>query len=228
MELIRILWDIIDLGGPVMIPIGMLSAWMWILIVLKSDWIRRVHRRPMPIKEALHYLESYDARRENRLNKCNGLAKPDESLPPVTCPGSGALHYFMDHHFRGRSHLSGEPDQLFFEVAIRRQTQHLYRHIHTIMVLAAAAPLLGLLGTVTGMVETFRVIGLYGMGNAQAMASGIKAALITTQAGLLVAIPGLLIGQALSKKVKGIHREILIFHRAVTQWLEKESRSCTE
>ena len=93
------------------------------------------------------------------------------------------------------------------------------------MVLAAAAPLLGLLGTVTGMVETFRVIGLYGMGNAQAMASGIKAALITTQAGLLVAIPGLLIGQALSKKVKGIHREILIFHRAVTQWLEKESRS---
>ena len=151
-----------------------------------------------------------------------------EALPHVTCPGSGALHYFMANHFSGRNHLTGEPDQLFFEVAIRRQTQHLYRHIPTIMILAAAAPLLGLLGTVTGMVETFRVIGLYGMGNAQAMASGIKEALITTQAGLLVAIPGILIGQAMSKKVKGIHGEILIFHRAITQWLEKEWQQCSE
>ena len=112
--------------------------------------------------------------------------------------------------------------------AILRKTLRLERFLGALKVSAAVAPLLGLLGTVTGMVETFRVIGLYGMGNSQAMASGIKAALITTQAGLLVALPGILIGQAMSKKVKGIHREILIFHRAVTQWLEKEYRQCTE
>ena len=92
---------------------------------------------------------------------------------------------------------------------------------------AAAAPLLGLLGTVNGMVETFRVIGMYGMGNAQAMVSGIKEAMITTQAGLLVAIPGVLPGQAMRKEIRGIHQNVLVFQQAVSQWLEKEWRKCS-
>jgi biopolymer transport protein ExbB len=66
------------------------------------------------------------------------------------------------------------------------------------------------------------------MGNAQAMASGIKEALLTTQAGLLVAIPGLIAGQIMRKKVRGIHQDILVFHRAVRQWLEKEWRPCND
>jgi biopolymer transport protein ExbB len=66
------------------------------------------------------------------------------------------------------------------------------------------------------------------MGNAQAMASGIKEAMITTQAGLLVAIPGLLAGQIMRRRVRAIHQDVLIFQRAVTQWLEKEWRKCTE
>ncbi|MFP4416829.1 MAG: MotA/TolQ/ExbB proton channel family protein [Fibrobacterota bacterium] len=57
----------------------------------------------------------------------------------------------------------------------------------------AAAPLLGLLGTVTGMVQTFRVIMHYGIGNPHMMAEGISVALLTTQAGLMVAFPGMLL-----------------------------------
>ena len=56
----------------------------------------------------------------------------------------------------------------------------------------AVAPLLGLLGTVIGMVETFEVINLFGIGNPHLMAQGISKALLTTQAGLTVAFPALI------------------------------------
>lgn len=73
-----------------------------------------------------------------------------------------------------------------------------------IAVLAAIAPLLGLLGTVLGMIETFNVISVFGTGNARAMAGGISVALITTQAGLLVAIPGLIMSNRLGQKATGL------------------------
>ncbi len=73
-----------------------------------------------------------------------------------------------------------------------------------IAVLAAIAPLLGLLGTVLGMIETFDVISVFGTGNARAMAGGISVALITTQTGLLVAIPGLIMSNRLGHKVAGL------------------------
>ena len=211
MVLMRNFMDLMETGGPVMIPIGILSAWMWVLIVFKADWIRRVGKASLSVGEALSCLSIGKAPASNEY-----------------CPKAGALSYFMMNHYDGKKKPVGEPDQMLFQAAVMRQTMILYRHIHAIMVLAAAAPLLGLLGTVNGMVETFRVIGIYGMGNAQAMASGIKEALITTQAGLLIAIPGLLIGQTMKKKVQVIHNDILIFHKAVTQWLEKEHRQCKD
>lgn len=55
------------------------------------------------------------------------------------------------------------------------------------------APLLGLLGTVIGMIETFAIIMKYGIGNPQMMAEGISVALLTTQAGLIAAFPGMII-----------------------------------
>jgi len=195
-----------------MIPIGAISIWMWTLIALKAEWILRVRRSALPVSHALSRLEQ---------------AGEAPVTQKAACPRAEALAFFMDRWFRGEARLSGQADQLFLEAAVRRQVKGLYRHIPTILVLAAAAPLLGLLGTVNGMVETFRVIGIYGMGNAQAMASGIKEALITTQAGLLVAIPGLLAGQAMRKEVQRIHQNILVFQQAVSQWLEKEWQKCS-
>ena len=66
------------------------------------------------------------------------------------------------------------------------------RGFSTMTAWIAVAPLLGLLGTVVGMVETFEVINLFGIGNPHLMAQGISVALLTTQAGLVVAFPALI------------------------------------
>ncbi len=70
---------------------------------------------------------------------------------------------------------------------------HLRRGLATLAIFAAVSPLLGLLGTVTGMIETFQVITLFGAGDPRLMSGGISQALITTQLGLAVAIPLLLL-----------------------------------
>ena len=71
--------------------------------------------------------------------------------------------------------------------------QQLRRGLPTLAIFAAVSPLLGLLGTVTGMIETFQVITLFGAGDPRLMSGGISQALVTTQLGLAVAIPLLLI-----------------------------------
>ncbi|MEQ8939337.1 MAG: MotA/TolQ/ExbB proton channel family protein, partial [Gammaproteobacteria bacterium] len=70
----------------------------------------------------------------------------------------------------------------------------------TMALLAALAPLLGLLGTVTGIIETFQSITLYGTGDPRVMSGGISQALVTTVMGLLVAIPLLLFHSFLSSR----------------------------
>lgn len=73
-----------------------------------------------------------------------------------------------------------------------------------IAITAATAPLLGLLGTVTGMINTFNLITVFGTGDARLLSSGISEALVTTEFGLIVAIPALIIHGVLSRKVKSI------------------------
>jgi biopolymer transport protein ExbB len=74
------------------------------------------------------------------------------------------------------------------------------RNLQMIGVLATTAPLLGLLGTVTGMVTTFEIITEYGNGNPVLLAGGISEALITTQSGLLIAFPILLLRNRLEDR----------------------------
>ena len=73
-----------------------------------------------------------------------------------------------------------------------------------IKVTAAVAPLMGLLGTVTGMIKTFQVITLYGAGDPKMMAGGISQALMTTVLGLCVAIPMVLLHTVVSGKSRKI------------------------
>jgi len=77
-----------------------------------------------------------------------------------------------------------------------------------ILVIASVAPLLGLLGTVTGMISTFDVITQFGTGNPKLLSGGISEALITTMLGLMVAIPALLVGQYLSSFNEGIKADM--------------------
>ncbi len=81
----------------------------------------------------------------------------------------------------------------------------------------SVAPLLGLLGTVAGMMKTFSVITTYGIGNPTLLSEGISLSLITTQTGLLVAFPGLLFHSYLTaKKESLVHRLITDGERALS------------
>jgi len=97
-------------------------------------------------------------------------------------------------------HLEASADELESAAsgAILRQTLRIERFDTAILVSAAVAPLLGLLGTVTGMISTFDVITVFGTGDPKLLSGGISEALITTQLGLSVAIPALLGGNLLS------------------------------
>ena len=89
---------------------------------------------------------------------------------------------------------------LKLDEAILRETPSIERGLITLAILAAVAPMLGLLGTVSGMIETFQSITLFGTGDPKLMSGGISQALVTTELGLAVAIPILLIHSALSSK----------------------------
>ncbi|MCU0663290.1 MAG: MotA/TolQ/ExbB proton channel family protein [Myxococcota bacterium] len=82
--------------------------------------------------------------------------------------------------------------------AILHEAPVIERFGSTIMVLAAVAPLLGLLGTVTGMISTFDIITEFGTSDPKMLSGGISVALITTELGLIVAIPALLLGNLLT------------------------------
>lgn len=77
-----------------------------------------------------------------------------------------------------------------------------------IAITAAVSPLLGLLGTVSGMIETFKLMTLFGAGDPAAVSGGISQALVTTELGLVVAIPALLLHALLSRRVKTYYGEL--------------------
>ncbi|MCO5787807.1 flagellar motor protein MotA [Pseudomonas sp. G11-1] len=94
--------------------------------------------------------------------------------------------------------------ELKLDEAILRETPALDRGNGLIKLLAAVAPLLGLLGTVTGMIATFQAITLFGTGDPKLMAGGISQALVTTVQGLVVAIPLLFLHGMLASRSKAV------------------------
>lgn len=89
---------------------------------------------------------------------------------------------------------------LKLDEAILREIPKVERGLVTLAIMAAIAPMLGLLGTVSGMIETFQSITLFGTGDPKLMSGGISQALVTTELGLAVAIPILLIHSGLSSQ----------------------------
>ena len=96
----------------------------------------------------------------------------------------------------------------YMQVRMMKSVRYMEQGNHIVMVMAAAAPLLGLLGTVTGMVSTFEVITLYGNQNPVLMADGISEALISTQSGLLIAFPLTLLKQRLDERIENLKQEL--------------------
>ncbi len=92
-------------------------------------------------------------------------------------------------------------EELLFEKILKVRPL-LERFLPFLAITAAAAPLLGLLGTVLGMIKTFQLITIFGTGDAKSLSSGISEALVTTALGLIVAIPTLILHGALSRMAK--------------------------
>ena len=109
-------------------------------------------------------------------------------------------------------------DQLFNQLIHDKHT--LDNFIGAIAVTAAVAPLLGLLGTVSGMIETFKMMTLFGSGDPEVVSGGIAQALITTELGLVVAIPALVLNALLSRKAKAYYSQLEGFALQLSQ-LEK-------
>ena len=172
-------------GGWIMFPIAAASIAMWGLIIDRFMVLRRFSSNDMTMEQAISHV------REGR------SSFPGESLR------SSLLSVFS-------SQRTGDPGldrEILHHTALRKR-QELGRSLAVIAVLAGIAPLLGLLGTVLGMIETFEVISLFGTGNAQAMAGGISVALVTTQTGLLVAIPGLFFSGVLNRKASRLRTNL--------------------
>ncbi|MEQ9496962.1 MAG: MotA/TolQ/ExbB proton channel family protein [Deltaproteobacteria bacterium] len=109
--------------------------------------------------------------------------------------------------FEANRHLSLEDLERKLDEVIVREAARLDRFLWIVKVVAVSAPLLGLLGTVTGMIRTFQAITLFGTGDPKLMAGGISEALVTTMLGLVTAIPLVLIHamlQNLSRRMQDI------------------------
>jgi len=104
----------------------------------------------------------------------------------------------------------------------------LERYLSALSVGAVVSPLLGLLGTVTGMIHTFGLISIFGTGDARLLSGGISEALVTTEAGLVVAIPLLLLHAFLSRRVRGITDGLETSAVAFTNALKSRRRSGDE
>jgi biopolymer transport protein ExbB len=200
-------WDYAVQGGWVMIPMIIGSIAMWALILERMRTYARLAGEDVDASVALAAVA------EPR--SPNALQLPAEA--------QGLRRRVLERFLTIRT---GRPnlDRAVLRHISERQRRQLRGRLAVIAALAGVAPLLGLLGTVLGMIETFQVISVFGTSNARAMATGISVALITTETGLLIAIPGLFISGALIRKSKRLESALDEFTLALDRSLHDGAR----
>jgi biopolymer transport protein ExbB len=175
-------------GGPVMYPIFAMAGLALLLALAK--WLHLSQQR-LPSRKGVAALLA--AVGDGKVDEVRVLAR--EVRGPV-----------------GRMLVAGaenlaQPKELveeaMFETVLTTRLR-LQSFLSFIAICASSAPLLGLLGTVTGIIETFKMITVFGSGDVKSLSGGISEALITTKYGLIVAIPALLLHAFLARKARGI------------------------
>ena len=173
------LWSIIGDGGPLMIPIAICSFLLLAFVFERTVSLRRGRVIPKPfVTRFLQQLRDGDLDREKALMLC------EESRSPVAEVFAGAVRKW------GRPAV--EVEQSIIDSG-ERVTNGLRKYLRVINGVATVTPLLGLLGTVVGMIRAFNNIATAdALGRPELLAKGISEALLTTAAGLSVAIPALI------------------------------------
>ena len=164
-------------GGWVMVPLAACSLLSVAVIVERLMW---GPKRSRVIPESLQK-DAYHLLTTQRTDELLGLLRANDSpLARILLTGIRNAH-------RPRAEIIES-----METVGKKEAFDLQRNLGVLGTIAAVGPLLGLLGTVFGMISTFHVISAHGTGNPGLMAGGIAEALITTATGLTVAIPSLL------------------------------------
>ncbi len=166
-----IAWIIVFLGG-----IGLM------MILLRVVFLDRARFRTGKVVESIGSLVS-----KGHLDEALAAAKDLKGA------ASRVVSAAIRNLDRDREHIED-----IISEQILHESSHLNRFGAAILVIAGVAPLLGLLGTVTGMISTFDIITEFGTGDPKLLSSGISIALVTTEVGLAVAIPTLICGNLLS------------------------------
>ena len=177
--------EIIEAGGWVMLPIIACSV-VATAIVLERSWALR-RRRIMPdnLVSTIWQLHRTDRLTEQSIQEIR------DGSPLGRMLAAGVVN---------RYHSREVMKDVIGDVG-RHVVSGLERYLNTLGTIASVSPLLGLLGTVLGMIDIFAVINEAGVGHAGLLAGGIAKALITTAAGLMVAIPALLFHRFFNSKV---------------------------
>lgn len=182
------LLDHIGKGGIWIIPILLFAGISTVISIIK---VLQIYKIKLPVKGSVHQV----------------LSKLQSNNRDEAKSAAGNIPYPIgDMVLQGVIHAD-DPKELIEEIMYESMLEiqpKLEKYLPLIAISAATAPLLGLLGTVTGMINTFQLITLFGTGDAQSLSSGISEALITTEFGLIVAIPALIMHALLSRKVQAI------------------------
>ena len=175
-------------GGFVMIPLLAVALAAVVLAIWKTVELGCVQIEPGSQLHAA--IEA--ARRDD-------AAAAREAAANVRPPLRSLVEEAIEHRHSGRDHL----EEILYEHVLAALPR-LERHLGTLAVLGGIAPLLGLLGTVTGMIHTFQLVTIFGSGDAKLLSGGISEALITTETGLAIAIPVLLAHAFLARRARGL------------------------
>ncbi len=175
-------------GGFVIIPLLAVGALALVLIIWKTIELSliRVHGG-----EAVSRVMA-----QARAGDLNGARQTQQTISE---PLGSLVMEALRHYDSPRDHL----EEIMHEHVLGCLPK-LERHLGILAVLGAVAPLLGLLGTVTGMIHTFQLVTIFGTGDARLLSGGISQALVTTEFGLAIAIPVLLAHAFLARRARTI------------------------
>ena len=199
------LWEMILKGGVVMIPLFFTSILALAVVIERGFFLRR---RRIIKPEILDMIQ--------RIEKPEDAEKATFGLNQQKGPFSNVIRVGLQNHGRSREEIE--------EAVVdqgRQEARVLERGLVVLETVAGIAPLLGLLGTVLGMVRVFRVISEQGLGQTQSLSGGISQALITTVVGLSIAIPALVAYNYFSHKVEDLVLEIEKHSAALLEKLDR-------